>query len=218
MDTERAARPRILLLPGALDTAAQFHAAGFAEAVRERRLPVDLVVAEFEFRDMTDRSMLERLREGPLADARRTGCANIWLAGVSFGGFLAIAYAERFPGEVAGLCLIAPYLGTRLTSGEIARAGGLAHWAPAADATEDEDRRLWNFLRVAPARRCPVYLGYGRDDRFADSHRLLAAALPDGAVDVVDGGHDWTAWRAVWDRFLDRWPAYERRTAAGSAA
>jgi pimeloyl-ACP methyl ester carboxylesterase len=218
MGAESAAPPRIVLLPGAFDSAAEFHAAGFVEAVRTRGLPLELAFAELEFRDMSDRSMLERLREGPLADARRAGCATVWLAGVSLGGFLAIAFAERFPGELAGLCLIAPYLGTRLTSGEVARAGGLAHWTPGPDSAGDEDQRLWRFLRLPPTRRCPIYLGYGRDDRFADGHRLLAAALPDDAVDVVDGGHDWPAWRAVWDRFLDRWPALRHRSAAGSAA
>jgi hypothetical protein len=33
---------------------------------------------------------------------------------------------------------------------------------------------------------------------------LLAAALPAGAADVVDGGHDWPTWLRLWNLFLDR--------------
>ncbi len=48
------------------------------------------------------------------------------------------------------------------------------------------------------------YLGFGRDDRFAPSQRLLAAQLPPEAVDMIDGGHDDTVSRQLWDRLLDR--------------
>ena len=217
MGAEPAASTRVLLLPGAFDSAREFERAGFAAAVVARQLPLELRFTELEFSDMTDRSMLDRLHAGPVAEARHGGAA-VWLAGISLGGFLAISYAERYRGELAGLCLIAPYLGTRLTSAAIARAGGLAAWKPDAALAEDEDQRLWQFLALPAARRCPVYLGFGRDDRFSDGHRLLAAALPGGSVDVVDGGHDWSAWRRVWDCFLDRWRTQGAAALAGSAA
>ena len=208
---------RIILLPGAFEVADDLRAAGFAEARAARHARVELEFAELEIRSITDRSMLERLRAGPLEAARRAGCSPVWLAGVSLGGFMAIALAERFPGAVDGLCLIAPYLGTRLTSAAIARAGGLEHWSPPADSADDEDLRAWQFLKSA-ARRPAIHLGFGRDDRFADSQRLLAAALPAAAVDVVEGGHDRATWRAIWDRFLDRFATLAPARAAGSAA
>ena len=126
---------RIVLLPGAFTTAGEFATARFAEAVSERGLPIDLVITDLELTSVTDRSILERLRAGPLKVARAAGCESVWLAGVSLGAFVALVLAERFPGEVDGLCLIAPYLGTRIVSSEIVRAGGLARWQPAlADA------------------------------------------------------------------------------------
>jgi len=197
------ATARILLLPGAFASGADFAAAGFSEDVRARNLPIDLVFADLEFRHVTDRSILARLRDGPLASARRDGVRTVWLAGVSLGAYIALVFAERFPREVDGLCLLAPYLGTRLVSGEIARAGGLARWAARASDAQDEERRVWRF---AAAPRLPVYMGYGRNDRFADSQRLLADALPRAAVDPIDGAHDWPTWRSLWGRFLDRWP------------
>jgi len=48
-----------------------------------------------------------------------------------------------------------------------------------------------------------VHLGFGSEDRFADGHRMLAAALPPEMVQVVPGGHDWPVWRQLWDNFLD---------------
>ena len=49
----------------------------------------------------------------------------------------------------------------------------------------------------------PLHLGLGREDRFAERHRVLAAALEPGEVDTVPGGHDWPTWRRLWDNFLD---------------
>ena len=199
---------RIVLLPGAFTTAGEFATARFAEAVSERGLPIDLVITDLELTSVTDRSILERLRAGPLKVARAAGCESVWLAGVSLGAFVALVLAERFPGEVDGLCLIAPYLGTRIVSSEIVRAGGLARWQPALADAADEERRVWNYLRTPSGRRPPIHLGFGRSDRFADSQSLLATVLPADCVDVIDGGHDWPTWLTLWERFLARWPAH----------
>jgi len=204
----RARAVRIVLVPGAFSSAGDFATAGFADALSERRLDVELVVTDLELGSVTDRSSIERLRAGPLRAAREAGCESVWLAGVSLGAFVALALAERHPFEADGLCLIAPYLGTRIVAGEIARAGGLARWhAATIEADEDdEERRIWRFLAPHAAPRPAIHLGYGRADRFADSQRLLAAVLPADSVDLIDGAHDWPTWRALWERFLDRWP------------
>jgi len=212
-----AAAARIVLLPGAFATAGDFATARFAEAVSQRGLDVELVATELKLKSVTDRSMLARLREGPLRAARAAGCESVWLAGVSLGAFVALVLAEQFPGEVDGLCLIAPYLGTRLVTSEIVRAGGLACWRPPTVEADDEERRVWNFVRSDSSARPPIHLGYGRDDRFADSQALLAAVLPAASVDVIEGTHDWPTWRTLWERFLDRWPGLAPASGAGRA-
>lgn len=204
--TQCPATARILLLPGANERAAGFARAGFHDAIRERRLAIELDCCDLEFEHLTDRTMLDRLRDGPLAAARASGCDSVWLGGVSLGGFMALAYAERYPTELNGLCLIAPYLGSRIVTGEISQAGGVAAWSPGDADAEEEDRQLWRFIKIRRGLEPMVYLGYGRNDRFADSHRLLADALPAESVDVVEGAHDWPAWRQVWNHFLDKWP------------
>ena len=149
--------------------------------------------------------------------ARAAG-VSLWLGGISLGGLIALSYAAAYPDELDGLCLLAPYLGSRMLTGEIARAPGLAEWQPGELAETDEERRIWRYIKTRSAASRPLYLGYGMGDRFAAAHELLAATLPADSVAVVDGGHEWQARRSVWDRFLERWPALDQRPAAGSAA
>jgi pimeloyl-ACP methyl ester carboxylesterase len=207
---QRPAAARILLLPGANERGDGFARAGFHDAVRVRGLAIELECCELEFDHVTDRSMLDRLRSGPVAAARAAGYEAVWLAGVSMGGFMALCYAEQYPNEVNGVCLIAPYLGTRIISREIGLAGGVAGWSPGEIAVEDEDRRIWRFIKSRSGMQPALYLGYGRDDRFADSQQLLAVVLPPEWVDVVSGAHSWPVWRQIWNHFLDKWPTLGR--------
>jgi len=191
---------RIACLPGAYHRGEDFLAAGFDAAVRARHLGIDLLFIDPELEHLTDRSLRDTLRREIVLPARAQGC-SLWLAGISLGGFMALDYAACHPADVDGLCLLAPYLGNRMMTGEIARAPGLAAWDPGALAESDEERRIWRFVqnrRPDP----PVYLGYGREDRFAHAHDLLAQALPPACVDVVPGGHDWGTWKTLWENFL----------------
>lgn len=61
-------------------------------------------------------------------------------------------------------------------------------------------------LHADGGREAPLYLGYATDDRFAFSHRLLAAALPPERVFTTEGGHDWPEWTRLWRRMLPTLP------------
>jgi pimeloyl-ACP methyl ester carboxylesterase len=212
-DAGVVAPTRVLLLPAAYCMPEDFLREGFARAARERHLPVDLVFVELKLQHLTDRTILRRLRHEIVLPARASGCRSIWLGGISLGGFIAMAYAARFTREVDGLCLLAPYLGNHIVVGEIERARGLDGWTPGHLAEDDDERRIWQFIKEQRDRTSPrpapeLHLGFGSEDRFADSHRLLAAALAPDSVDVVPGGHEWPAWRQLWENFLDtRFPA-----------
>jgi pimeloyl-ACP methyl ester carboxylesterase len=193
----------VALLPGAYHGPQDFVEAGFVTAVRARKLPVDLVLVDLGFEHVSDRSVLPRLHAQVVAPARAAGCDRLWLVGISLGGFVALNYAARYPGQVDGLCLIAPYLGNRIITGEIQRAGGVERWTPGKVAEQDDERTVWSLIQSRrPAPR--LFLGYGRSDRFESDHRLLASVLPADFVDVIDGGHDWSVWGRLWERFLDR--------------
>ena len=200
---------RIVCLPGAYHGARDFLDAGFEKAVRARQLRLDLTFVDLELQHLADRSVLEKLRSEAILPPRGLG-VQVWLAGISLGGLLALHYAAAYPQELAGLCLLAPYLGNRMLTAEIA-ASGLAAWdcgelaegevGQGELAQGDEERGIWRYLRTRP--NSPLYLGYGRKDRFAAAHELLAQVVPADSVHVIDGAHDWPTWTRLWENFLD---------------
>jgi pimeloyl-ACP methyl ester carboxylesterase len=207
----RIAPTCVVMLPGAYSGPADFVQHGFVRAVRERSLEIDLVFAGFRLEQVIDQSVFTGLLEDIIRPARKVG-ATLWIGGISLGGYLALACAERHARELAGLCLLAPYLGSHLITDEIERAPSIETWHPGEFSEEDDDRRIWRFIRTLRSGPLRVHLGLGRDDRFARRHDLLAAALAPASVDIVPGGHDWPTWRRLWDRFLDA------RLASGAAS
>jgi pimeloyl-ACP methyl ester carboxylesterase len=196
-----AAGTRVVLLPGAYHGPQDFLDAGFAARVAERRLDIDLSFVDLELQHLGDRSALQRLKLDIVSPARAQGCV-VWLAGISLGGLFALDYAATFPGELHGLCLLAPYLGNRMLVAEIARTG-LADWQDRDLDRADAERRIWHFIKTRRGPAPALYLGYGREDRFAKAHALMAAAMPATDVDVVPGGHEWSTWCRLWENFLD---------------
>lgn len=203
-----AARMLIVLMPGALEEPRDLQSAGFLSAVRSRHLAIDIALVAPQLAHVTDRSALARLHTEVVGPARSSGRVAVWFAGVSLGGFLALLYAAEHTTELDGICLLSPYLGNRMITTEIAGFRSLADWTAGASGIQDElieERRVWRYI-ASGTPHAPLirYLGFGREDRFAAAQRLLAGQLPREAVDVIDGGHDPTVWRHLWDRFLDR--------------
>ena len=181
---EQAAQ-RMLLLPPAYAAPEDFVQAGFGAAVRERGLALDLLFAPLELAHLTDRSIIASLHQQVLQPARERGC-TLWVGGISLGGFIALLCAAHYAPQLAGLCLFAPYLGSHIVTGEIARAHGADAWEPGAPGDDDDERRVWRFIKTRPA-QLPVHLGMARGDRFADRHAVLAAVLPPQDVDEIEG-------------------------------
>ena len=198
-----SAAPTLMVwLPGAFHTAEDFLAADFAQAARKRRRALDLTFVDMEWQHVGDRSPLQKLRTDIVLPARSAGASG-WLGGISLGGLFALDYAASYPDELDGLCLLAPYLGNRMLTAEIAQAPGLAAWDAGELAQYDEERRIWRYINSRNAASRPVYLGFGATDRFSAAHKLLAESLPADAVDVIEGAHDWSTWSRLWENFLD---------------
>ena len=62
---------------------------------------------------------------------------------------------------------------------------------------------VYRWLKAPPA-ELPVFVGHGRDDRFAGGMQAIAERFPANARQCVAGDHDWPAWRDLWEHFLDR--------------
>lgn len=213
LDPGRPAPALLVLLPGALQQPEHLLQHGYVAAVRKRRLALDIALADLAMRtivEAADGSAVDRLERQLLQPASDSGAyRQIWLAGISLGGFLALAHAARYPGRAGGLCLLAPYPGNRLLTGAIVRAGGAASWAAGmrdgAGEDRDDEALAWRWLAQKDDAGAPeIHLGYGRQDRFACGQRLMADSLPPARVSVLDGGHDWPTWNALWQGFLDR--------------
>lgn len=186
------AATQMIWFPGAYDKARSFLDQGFAATVAKRAARLDLRFVDLEMAHLQDRGPLERLRSDIILPAHSEG-VRTWLGGISLGGLIALDYASDHAGEIAGLCLLAPYLGNRMLIDEVA-AG--------RPAGPDAEHRIWHYIKTGTG-RAPIYLGYGRQDRFSRAHDLMASALPASSVDVIDGGHEWGTWRKLWERFLD---------------
>jgi len=192
----------IVLLPGAFQQLSDFVRAGFGEALRARDPTAELILTAPRLAHVADRDWLRRLHDEVLVPARaRSG--TLWLGGVSLGGFMALRYAAQYLEGFDGLCLLAPYLGSRIVAAEIAAHADRDRARAGALEDDDDERLIWQYacvLSTAPPR---VFLGFGSEDRFADTQRLLAQALPAPATHVIPGGHEWPVWRRLWDMFLD---------------
>lgn len=193
----------LVLLPGAHMTPEEMRAEGMLAAVRQQGLAVDVLVVGASLEYVYDGSMMERLHSDVIAPYRARGYRRIWLAGISLGGFVALGYSMRHPGDIEGVITLAPYLGRRQLIQEITEAGGPARWGPSqVPRPDDIDQRLWRWLAALPADAPRLYLGYGLDDRFAAGHQLLAKLLPSAHVRTAPGGHDWPPWRQLWAEWL----------------
>lgn len=195
----------IILLPGAYQQPEDFSKQGFVSTVDDRELSVDLMMAELSFSHISDLTALTEIHNSLVLPAISKGYQNIWLVGISIGGYVAIAYANRYPAQLAGLLLLAPYPGNRITTKEVALAGGAQTWTPESLTDEDTERGNWNWLKThASSTDIEVYLGYGEDDRFAESHSMMAKTLPATHVDKIAGEHSWPVWQQLWRNFLDK--------------
>lgn len=191
----------LVLLPGAYMTP-EHYAEHFFPAVAQRQLALDLLAVDLGLDAVSAGDAIPAILDQILCPARQK-YRRVWLAGISLGGLLALSLNADHPGAIDGLCLIAPYPGSRLTTNAIARAGGLDAWQPTDEELGDPECRVYRWLKAPPG-DLPVFVGHGSEDRFAAGMQAIAERFPVAARRVVAGEHDWPAWRHLWEHFLDR--------------
>jgi pimeloyl-ACP methyl ester carboxylesterase len=198
----------LVMLPGMHSRPSEFVTEGLVADLRRQRVDADIVIADAHLGYYLDRSVLRRLQADVIAPARAQGYQRIWLVGISLGGFGALGYGTRHGADIDGIVALAPYLGRDELLDEISRAGGPAAWRGAARPRQADDleREVWQWLAAPPPGAPPVYLGFGREDRMGQGHRLMSGLLAPGRVAQVPGGHDWAPWRALWQQWLASGP------------
>ena len=168
----------LVLLPGAYMTPEHFAANGFFADASVRHLKLDIVAVDLGLDAVSSGDALPAVIEQILVPAR-VRYRQVWLGGISLGGLLALCLNADHPGLVDGLCLIAPYPGSRLTTNAVKRAGGLNGWQPTAVDLSDPEFRAYRWLKAPPA------------------------GFPVAARCALPGDHDWPVWRNLWEHFLN---------------
>lgn len=207
----------LVLLPPSLSSIDDFYEQGFVAAVRQRQLPLDLLLADVTAQQVLDNTVASTLYTEVLQPARAAGYRAIWLAGISMGAFSALHCAAHHAAHLAGLYLLAPYPGTGDVLAEIRAAGGAARWCQHPHSAQDE-RAWWQWLgreSLTAEWTTPVYFGTGTADRFLRGQRLLADLLPEARVRLLPGSHQWPTWKALWDDWLDHGPLAGGASPAG---
>ncbi|HEX2767999.1 MAG TPA: alpha/beta hydrolase, partial [Geobacteraceae bacterium] len=154
----------LVFLPGIRDSASVFADKGFVAAVRESGVEADMIGVEAHLDYYLKKQFLPRLKQDVIDPAKRHGYRNIWLVGISLGGFGAIWYDIEHPGDVTGIVALAPFLGEPEVIGEVAAAGGLRAWQPPENIENDDQRKIWRGLKTYESRKRTLnrlYLGYG---------------------------------------------------------
>lgn len=191
----------LVMLPGVDMPPEAMFDAGFARAIEHRRLPLDLLSVDIGGLGLDAVDTWDALQQDILLPARERG-ASVWLGGISLGGMVAMAHVAARPGVADGLCLLAPYPGSRPSVNVVDRAGGPDHWQPSEDDLRDPELRVWQWLQRPPL-TLPVFIGHGTEDRFAARIQRVAERFPPASRHTVPGGHDWAAWSPLWEQFLD---------------
>lgn len=212
---DHRARCLVAFLPGLGDAPEKFEEEGFVRALRARAIDADVTLVDSHFGYVREETILTRLREDVLREAKEAGYEHIFLVGISLGGGLSLVLAAAEPEHVDGIVLLAPYLGERSLIREIDAAGGPRSWEPRYDAKRTRTRPdgsltfrgLWDWSRSrtrADGSILPIYLAYGTSDRGRRAHGLFAELLPTRNVATREGGHRWTTWLPLWEDFLAR--------------
>lgn len=199
----------LVLLPPAEAHIEDLQTQGFVLAVRRRGIPADIVLAELTYEHLMSKTAVSTLHEQVVLPARADGYRDIWLAGISLGGFNALHYAGEHAEHLSGLHLMSPYPGTADVLAEISGAGGPLAWAANPSSGHGDERAWWRWLcEQARAAQWPtaVHLSSGTEDRFRDGQRMLGGLLPAPNVHWVEGGHNWPAWQAMWAHWLHAGP------------
>jgi pimeloyl-ACP methyl ester carboxylesterase len=206
-------RPRALLvlLPGRGDAGEDFAEHGFVETVRRSGFEVDVVAVDAHYGYYANRTLPERVHEDVLVP-NRASYDEIWLLGISMGGIGSLLTAQRYPSEVDGVILVAPFLGRRRTLLEIEKAGGVDAWTPPKHPSWDEG--VWAWIKTTDT---PIYLAYGTEDFGARAHALLARTLPKDRVVTRAGEHTWSTWTPLFETLCALPPSTSGRDQASSS-
>jgi pimeloyl-ACP methyl ester carboxylesterase len=197
---DKAGRTLVVMLPGRGDRADNFVQANFLAIANKHNL--DAVAVDAHLGYYRERNLLPRLLTDVIEPARQRGYENIWLLGVSMGGFGSLMYAEQHSDTISGVILIAPFLGSRQLIEAIELDGGLGSWDGIAEGARQYEVAMWRWLKATTTTDSDtqIVLAFGTSDGLVASYGPLLDVLDSEHVFESDGGHNWKTWTPLWGR------------------
>lgn len=193
-------RALVVVLPGFIYDADDLRDEGVADAIHRGWPAADVMLVGATYPYYRTGTLVPQLHEHVIKPARERGYREIWLAGGSMGGMGVLLYEWAHPGELTGIVLMSPFLGSDDLLDEI-REAGLAHWQPGPLAPQMDgdnyERHVWNMVkgwRRQPALAQRAWLVCGTDDPLFPDVQLLAPEIPPAQYLPGPGGHNWKYW------------------------
>ena len=206
-----ADRALVIVLPGFGADAKDLRKHRIADAVHKSWPEADVLLTSATFAYYKKHNIISRLDDDVVTPARRQGYKQIWLAGASVGAMGVLFYEYAHPGEMTGLVLLAPWLGSSSTLEEIRNTGGVRGWnpgpVPAAIDDDNYQHELWRVVKRWSDDRTSaerVWLICGTDDRMLPTARLLAPAIPPSHYLELPGGHHWDTFVAATGKIIEQ--------------
>ncbi|MEX2497151.1 MAG: alpha/beta hydrolase [Woeseia sp.] len=197
----------VIFLPGLGDGIEAFERAGFIDQLRRSRRPLDSVSVDAHFGYYINGSISRRVYEDVLLPYGDCGYSRFILVGTSLGGLGAIGLNHDYSDRIAGMVLLAPFLGDGSLIQEIEQAGGVRNWKQQLDYDPEREGKAWLWLEDmvdADTGTIPAaIIAYGAKDKFEPAGALLARSIPPNMVFLNNGSHDWKTWAALWTSILE---------------
>ncbi len=199
----------LVVLRGMGGSEKSFEKHGFIAALQKQYPEFDVVAPNAHFGYYRKRSITQRLSADIIDPAIAAGYEEIWLAGVSLGGFGSLVYLRCCEEKITGVVLISPFSGKQDLHDDVSAYLDGKQGPPWVDADKSEDSLvgLWQWIvenkQILGGGR--VWLGYGDEDRLS-GHDLLARLIPDDHVAKLSGGHRVEVFMRVWLETLSRDP------------
>lgn len=198
----------IIFLPGLIDNAETFKNEQFFSIARNAGIKADMVSASIHIGHLIKDKMIKRLEVDVYNEAKNNGYKNIWLVGVSIGGLNSLLFYQKYMHEICGVVTVSPYVADTALREDLQQAGSVKNWKPKPTENmkifNQKLQSLWVWFQKQYAKNSltNIYLGYGKQDKYAKEIKLLENILDKNNVTLTNGKHNWVSGQKIWQQQL----------------
>ena len=196
----------IIFFPGLYDTADKFKDEKFFLIARKAGIKADMVSANINVFHLVNNMMIKRIETDVLQHAKEVGYKNIWLVGVSLGGLNSLLFYTKHERNICGVVTLSPFVANTPLIDDLKNAKEIKYWQPGSVdnklTLEKKLRFLWVWLKQQSLNNNlkQIYLGYGKQDRFAEAIKLFENILDKNNIVYVEGEHNWETGQKIWQK------------------